>query len=280
MSSSTVNVASIVDGLRERDLYHSFGETIPNLASYDAVSFWGAGIYAAKLQHIKMFTSLSSPGPEWMANIPAELAGRKVISGTVDSLPDEGTYFVKPSEAKILSLPAKEYEVSEVKRILSDNNFDSSIQLQWTADVLKVDREHRFFVADRQIATGSPYNVEGVVGYDKRISREYLTDARSFAQEALQELGSYQPQAFTLDVGMNMMTGSWFIVEANRAWSSGFYHSDPATALEVVEYSCQATKPEWLWVPDKHVIDLVAGMGELIVSDTAESSGYVKYSKN
>lgn len=281
MSETTHNTSPVIAGLNGRELFHSFGRAIPDFQDYDTVTFWGAGLYAAKLQNINFFRNLSSPGPEWLTTISQDLTGRKLYSGTVDDLPDDGAYFIKPAEAKINSLPAQIYELGEVSAVFNRQNFDRSIHLQWTPNLLTIDREHRFFVADGNIVTGSPYNVEGLVGYNPHISFTYMENARKFAEEVLQELKGFHPQAFTLDVGMNMATGSWFVVEANRAWSSGFYHSQPELALDVAEYSCSEKDNEWLWLPDKHITDLLLDHPSLKIEyKNNESLEYVQYIKS
>lgn len=280
MSETTQNTATVIAGLKHRHLFHSFGRVIPDFKEYGSVTFWGAGLYAAKLQKVNLFPRLSSPGPEWLSQIPRDIAGRTVCSGTVDDLPDNGVYFVKPAEAKINSFPAQTYGPGEVSAVFEKGKYDRSINLQWTPDILRVDREHRFFVADGDIITGSPYNVEGIVGYNPSISFDYIMPARKFAEEVLQELQGFYPKAFTLDVGMNMLTGSWFVVEANRAWSSGFYHSDPEAALDVAKYSCNENDDAWLWSPDKHVDDLIKELDSLIIEpENMNSLEYMRYSE-
>lgn len=281
MGKSTQLVAPILNGSKELgiDLFFSFGESIPDLCAYDDVSYWMAGAYALKLQQAGLAKGLSSPGAEWLPQLPIVLLGRSIQSGTLNDLRNvDGKVWVKPSEAKVIDLPAGLYSADEVEAIFAANGFTDGIHLQWTHDVLNLDFEHRFFVADSQVVTGSPYKVAGK-GFGPDIDFSQMEAASEFAQHTLDALRENAPAAFTLDVAWDMDSKEWLVVEGNRAWSSGFYGADAGAALDVVRYSCNNTNPLWAWKPDEHLMQLSREYTPLRITSTQmEDYGWVKSS--
>ena len=278
MGHSTRKVAALLPGLHGRDFFFSYGRSIPDLRNLERLSFWFGGAYAVKLQSVGLAGGLCSPGPEWLADLDPNLLSRAITSGTVSQMEArEQPYWVKPAEAKVTAFPAGVYRHSEIVHIFEENNFMDNIQLQWTDDILAVDFEHRFFVADGSVVTGSVYKAHDVV-WGGEIDSTRLSEAAEYAQAALDALKGNTPPAFTLDVALNMKTNEWFIVEANRAWSSGFYGADPYLALEVVDYSCEYTGDKWKWHPDEHLIKLSEDWEPLTIEPVdSESIEFFKY---
>jgi hypothetical protein len=280
MGNQTKIIQYLIPGLGDRDLFFSFGETVPNLSLHDAVSYWMGGAYALKLQTIGLAQNLCSPGSEWLSSVDTQLLGRTIRTGELKDLEsDMGKLWVKPSESKIPSFPAGAYSAESLTAIYKANNLPENTSIQWTSSILDVDYEHRFFVIEGNIVTGSPYRVDGVL-YGDAINFSYLELARSFAQEALQELGDNVPPAFTLDVGYDKKAQNWLIIEANRAWSSGFYGSKSAAALEAVEYSCQYSGRKWQWIPDAPLLLLNENYTPLRVTANDDDYGFVKYNSD
>jgi hypothetical protein len=262
-----------------RELFFSYGDIIPDLSTYEA-SYWMGGLYAAKLRQIGLAANLCSPGPKWLPSLDRAITGREVTEGKLINLSDTvGEFWVKPSEAKISTIPAGLYSYDKLKGLFEEGSFSSEISLQWTHEVLNINYEHRFFVAEGEILTGSPYLVDGK-GYRTDIDTSHMPEAQAFAEYVLASDPMNMPPAFTLDVGLNAITDKWFVIEANRAWSSGLYGCDPTAASDVIEYACSspAIESKWQWKPDTHLTKLVQGLQALeVVNANEESSGFLKY---
>lgn len=273
IGDSTRLVTPHVGGLNGRELFFSYGKEIPDLSSYD-VSYWMGGLYALQLQNIGLAQSLCSPGADWLPRLDEGLSGRKIYSGVVSDLQEfSGELFVKPSEAKVRALPAGFYTAERVAAIFAENGFTDDISLQWTTHRMQINYEHRFFVANGEIITGSVYLVNGRVGWGDGIDTTRFDDAKAFANFVLTSAAETMPPAFTLDVGLNEETGKWFVIEANRAWSSGLYGSDPALVLDVVEESCSYAEEKWQWIPDAHLVQIAKTVKPIVISsDSIEES--------
>jgi hypothetical protein len=253
MGKSSRLVEPLTKGLIDQKLFFSYGLTIPDLTTYKT-SYWMGGAFALKLQRIGLATKLMSPGVNWLPELPLELTGRKILEGNLDSyLEYNNKAWVKPSEAKILSMPAGIYTPHKIKEIFAKQNFTYNISLQWTETVMRMNYEHRFFVAEKNIITGSPYLINGK-GYNSEISYSRYNEAKNFAEHVLKTVDT--PPAFTLDVAFDENTSKWVVIEANRAWSSGLYGADPVAVLEVIQLSCFGNENKWSWQPDEHILQL------------------------
>jgi hypothetical protein len=238
------------------------------------------GLYAAKLRQIGLAPNLCSPGAKWLPSLDRSITGREVLEGRITGLSDTvGQLWVKPSEAKISTIPAGLYSYDKLKQLFEEGEFSLAISLQWTHDVLDINYEHRFFVAEGQITTGSPYLVDGR-GYSLDIDTSHMQAAQEFAEYVLLSDPTNMPSAFTLDVGLDVATNKWLVIEANRAWSSGLYGCDPTAASDVIEYSCSAAiADKWQWKPDSHLTKLVKELEPLTIADPNEEHfGFLKLS--
>ena len=280
MGASTRLVEALIPGLGSKDLFFSLGEEIPDLKSYDNVSYWMGGAYALQLQKIGLAKTLCSPGANWLPSVPVELLSRKVEVGTINDLANTSkNFWVKPSEAKVQSFPAGLYNFNTLNHIFVSNKIDSSLSIQWTESILDINFEHRFFIAAGKVITGSPYKVNGI-GWHKDIDFSESVNASHFAQHVINELGDNFPNFATLDVGLNTKTSKWLVIEANRAWSSGLYGSNPSAALDVIESSCSYNETLWQWKPDQHLLELSDSWNTLKVVPTEEESlEFFKYSR-
>lgn len=278
IADTTRLVEPLLEGLGDRRLFFSFGEEVPDL-SFMETSIWMGGAYATQLQNIGLAQTLCSPGVQWLPSLDVALTSRTIHSGELTDLSSYGAkqLWVKPSEAKIQSLPAASYSYRELVSIFHENNLPSTVSLQWTEDILDIDFEHRFFVADGKIISGSPYKVEGK-GYSRFINMTEFDNAKLFAQFVLDSDSTNMPPAFVIDVGLNLKTQKWFVIEANRAWSSGLYGTDSAAALDVIDYACQYSEEKWQWKPDSHLVNLNEGWETLLVSPIDSStSGFFEF---
>jgi hypothetical protein len=278
IAKSSRLVAPLTHGLDGRELVFSYGREIPKLDPENC-SYWMGGAFAYQLQFVGHATELCSPGSNWLPSLDENVTGRKVHTGTLKDIAG-GTdrLFVKPAEAKISSLPASAYTGKEVEAVFAAEGFADGIQLQWTEGILKMNFEHRFFVLDGEVLTGSPYLVDGV-GYHPGIDRSRQSDAEVFLREVLDSQPDLMPPAFVVDVAMNESTGNWVVIEANRAWSSGLYGCDPTLALLAVDASSHHESARWQWVPDAHLVENVKTWDPIVVSDDSfeDSSSFFKF---
>ena len=260
-------------GDKDWELWFSYGEEIPSLEPDHL--FFGAGRFALALKRLQPERHFSSPGASWLPNLPAELLGRKVYEETFEDalevMPEK--LWFKFSELKHDLVPAEAYERCELKTILEAQPELKAVSCQWTTDLLTLNFEHRFFVVDGELLTGSPYHVDGKVTFAEGSAWRRFEEAELFAREVARELRTLAPDAYTLDVAFDVLRERWLIVEGNRAWFSGFYGSDPFKALEAVKASL-AGDDQWEWVPDAVVSSYVEAL--TVVSDPATAKGLIR----
>lgn len=254
------------------ELWFSYGEEIPVLDSDHL--FFGAGRFALALKSLQPERRFSSPGASWLPNLPAELLGRSIhqesFEDALEFMPEK--VWFKFSELKHDLVPAKAYERSELKAILQGQPELKTVSCQWTPELLTLNFEHRFFVVDGELLTGSPYHVDGKVTFEEGSAWRRFEEAELFARGVARELREQAPKAYTLDVAFDVLRERWLIVEGNRAWSSGFYGSDPFKALEAVKVSLAGDDP-WEWAPDEVVSSYVETLE--VASDPENASGLI-----
>lgn len=276
MGKKASAVGPLVRGITDQRFFFSYGNQIPDLTDFDT-SYWMAGIFAMRLQAMGLAQSLSSPGEKWLTQIDTAFTQRKIYEGTLEDLGNfdsSSTFWIKPSEAKIHDMPAGRYSYPSVKEIFERNDYTLPISLQWTDSVLPMNYEHRFFILDGEVVTGSTYLVNRKV-WNPLIDTSKYDEAKQFAEHVLKNVPT--PQAFTLDVALNEDTNTWLVIEGNRAWSSGIYGSDPTLALEVIHASGRAT--DWLWTPDEHVLFLNEKISpvEILPLSEIDSADFYEY---
>lgn len=274
VSESTRFIERFISGVGERDFYLSYGRQLPEVEEYDLVSYWLSGGYAARLHRIGLAHTFTAPGQKWLSTIPEELVGRKVITDTIDVMPEGLTLFAKPAEAKIDSIKAGLHTKEEILKIIDEENISSEQLFQWTNSILKFNYEHRFFILNGEVHTGSPYLIDGKV-YNEAMTWSHYNDALHAAVSAVKLLGDNQPSAYTLDLGRDMVTDEWLVVEANPAWSSGPYGADPAKVIEVLEVACNDSTPRWLWSPARNLVEMAEDREPMEVLAYDEASGVV-----
>lgn len=289
VTESYAIISRFTPGVTNYDFLLSYVTEFPELSQYSTSCFWMSGGYAARMKRAGLAPHLVAPGQKWLSTIDQSLLGRKVVTDSTVKfknldLPENSKIFVKPAEAKIDSLKAAIYTFKEVIEILEKESIPQETLLQWTEDIIPLNYEHRFFVANKKVYTGSPYLIDGEVYTSKMISPVY-NEAFEAAESFLQELGDNQPPAFTLDVALRDDTKDWVIVEANPAWSSGPYGADPSKILEVLEVACNAGNLEenkkWLWVPAKYLVERAKESPMMkIVEDIESASAIFKLSEN
>jgi len=267
-----------VPGLGDRDFFLSYTLVAPDLSSYDISSYWMAGGFAARFQRAGLAMDLTAPGQAWLSGVDISLTGREIVTGALSAMPEGLSLWAKPAEAKIDAMMAGLYTKEQVVEIVKEANVPAETQFQWTDSILKINHEHRFYVLEDKIVTGSPYLIDGVV-YHRDIVSPFYDEAEKFAKHALKELGDNRPPAFTLDVGRNETTGNWLVIESNPAWSSGIYGSDPATVIDVLETACNGNDEKWRWVPANYLVQRagLAPLVKIIDPDSSDDPGLFKY---
>lgn len=252
---STTFIQRLLPGIRDERLFFSFGEIIPDLSEFD-VSVWTAGMWAARLQRIGLVQNVCSPGADWMPALDRELTGRKIVNGKLAQLAnDERRLWVKPAEAKVPAFVAGLYTLQEIEQIFEAESLSPDLELQWTESIIPFDWEHRFFVTDGEVTTGSPYRVAGR-SWEPTISWARYDEAEQYAKRVVQLLAQTDmlPPHFTLDVGLDVANDRWLIVEGNRSWSSGVYSCDPRLALDSIYASSHYVGDRWCWKPDAQIV--------------------------
>lgn len=161
---------------------------------------------------------------DWLARLPAAFVRREIRAVPIsEAYGLRRPVFVKSPNDK--SIPALVY--ADGSRLPGPDAVDPETVVL-VSDVVKFDAEYRLYVLDGQIHTGSRYAVSG------RLSPAPLCAAAlAFGSELLAAAGHTLPSAIVVDIGVTDV-GQWAAIEANAAWASGCYTSDPERALDVV----------------------------------------------
>ncbi|MER6229542.1 ATP-grasp domain-containing protein [[Kitasatospora] papulosa] len=161
---------------------------------------------------------------DWLARLPAAFVRREVRAVPIrEAYALRRPVFAKSPNDK--SIPALVY--ADGSRLPGPDAVDPDTVVL-LSDVTVFDTEYRLYLLDGQVRTGSRYAASG------RFDPAPLSaSARAFGSELLTAAGHTLPSAIVVDVGITD-AGQWAVVEANAAWASGCYHSDPECALDVV----------------------------------------------
>ncbi|MFC8596112.1 ATP-grasp domain-containing protein [Streptomyces atroolivaceus] len=161
---------------------------------------------------------------DWLARLPDAFVRREIRAVPIgEAYGLRRPAFVKSPNDK--SIPALIY--ADGSRLPGPDAVDPRTTVL-VSDVLVLEAEYRLYLLDGQVRTGSRYATCG------RLHLAPLSDAaRAFGAELLAACGHTLPSAIVVDVGVTD-AGQWVVVEANAAWASGCYASDPDRALDVV----------------------------------------------
>ncbi|MFD9291806.1 ATP-grasp domain-containing protein [Streptomyces sp. NPDC060030] len=161
---------------------------------------------------------------DWLARLPVTFVRREIRAVPLrEAYALRRPVFAKSPNDK--SIPALVY--ADGSRLPGPDAVDPETVVL-VSDVTVFDAEYRLFLLDGQVHTGSRYAVSG------RLDMTPLTaSACAFGSELLAAAGHTLPSAIVVDVGTTD-AGQWAVVEANAAWASGCYDSDPDRALDVV----------------------------------------------
>lgn len=240
----------------EWNVIKDYGFDMPaGLEKYDDVAWWMNAQHAARVVRAQPAINFIAPGPKWLSGVPKDFTQRDIFTSTVQEFaeaPPAGSFWIKPAEAKIDGFEAAWRDAESTLNIISSLNVPDQSYVQWTPSRLDINWEHRFYVLDGQVLTGSPYLVDDVTYYDGASWDKY-GEAYNYAQHVVTGLGKNQPPAYTLDVGLDAKRG-WLVVEGNPAWSSGIYGSDPQKVVRTLVKSCYTQYiSQYKWVPDYYL---------------------------
>lgn len=213
---------------------------------------------AAQLAADGVDLQLSCVPPGWLADLPADLTGRRIVAGRLAdvaadrALPQAG--FVKPSTAKLDALPARWVDDLPATLRAAAATLPAGTRVEWTDVRLELDVEFRTFVVDGRVCRPSPYRAGGRTWEPHFDGRSDLPhdDAYRFASRVADRLhaAGRVPSGWVLDVGRTV-AGNWLVVEANAAWSSGTYGCDLRHVVDaVVASSVPPQPPTFRWWPD------------------------------
>lgn len=270
-------VSRFLPGLDGRDFILSYAREIPDTSHYEKTCYWMSGGYAARMRRIGLASNLTAPGQSWLSTVDESLTGREIVTDTFSAMPSGIPLWAKPAEAKIDSVVAGKYTKDDIALSIKVDNIPSSTLFQWTESIMSINHEHRFFVADGKVMTGSPYLIDGVV-YHSTMTSPYYDDAYKAAKRVVKALGDNQPPAYTLDMGRNENTKQWIIVEANPAWSSGPYGCDPREILKTLDVACNSTDSRWAWEPADYLVQRALLFPKMEIVDANTASGvFIRY---
>jgi hypothetical protein len=179
---------------------------------------------------------------DWLPNLPQQFRKREIERATLaDALHGSDGRFIKSAITKHLA--GKLWSASDLRQ--AAERFAANLAV-YVAEPVEFIVEYRCFIADREVATISPYRrFDQCFDDATECMNEPMSErieAIQFAQTVLRSRDVATPPAFVLDVGIIKDRG-WAVVEANECWASGIYHCDPFKILEVLLKSCIPNQP-------------------------------------
>ncbi|MFD5875185.1 ATP-grasp domain-containing protein [Streptomyces sp. NPDC060322] len=161
---------------------------------------------------------------DWLARLPVAFLRREIRAVPIrEAYGLRRPVFVKSPNDK--DVPALVY--TDGSRLPGPDAVDPDTVVL-VSEVVVFEAEYRLYVLDGRVHTGSRYAASGQL----RLA-PLSAGARAFGTELLDAVGHTLPSAIVVDVGVTD-AGRWAVVEANAAWASGCYASDPDRALDVV----------------------------------------------
>ncbi|MCW2815909.1 MAG: hypothetical protein JWN84_3364 [Nocardioides sp.] len=161
---------------------------------------------------------------DWLATLPVDLTRRAIRCVPIrEAHALRVPVFVKSPNDK--SIPARVY--ADGTRLPGPDAVDPAT-LVLVSDVVAYVSEVRLHVLDGEVHAASQYAQDG---------RPHLEPATGevlrYARDLLAAVATTIPSAIVVDVGTDP-DGGWSVIEANAAWASGCYASDPQRVLDVV----------------------------------------------
>ncbi|MEV6260986.1 ATP-grasp domain-containing protein [Streptomyces sp. NPDC051784] len=161
---------------------------------------------------------------DWLAGLPDVFVRRDIRAVPIrEAYALRRPAFVKSPNDK--GIPALVY--ADGSRLPGPDAVDPETVVL-VSDVVTLEAEYRLYVLDGRVHTGSRYAASG------RLALAPLSaSAEAFGADLLAAAGHTLPSAIVVDAGLDD-AGRWMVIEANAAWASGCYMSDPERALDVV----------------------------------------------
>ncbi|WP_329210027.1 ATP-grasp domain-containing protein [Streptomyces sp. NBC_00683] len=161
---------------------------------------------------------------DWLARLPVAFTRREIRAVPIrEAYGLRRPAFVKSPNDK--SIPALVY--ADGSRLPGPDAIDPETVVL-VSDVIVFAAEYRLYLLDGHVVCGSRYAEDG------RLRTGPLSaGALAFGADLLAAAGHTLPSAIVIDAGLTD-AGQWAVVEANAAWASGCYASDPDLALDVV----------------------------------------------
>ena len=276
MANKTLVVCSITNWIAQDfleaklsgwDVVADKGFDLPKITPSSDVAWWMPTEHAVKLRYSGLSLPFIAPGSSWLSTIPQSLTGRSIVTETVREVLQRdfgqfhnGKVWIKPAEFKHQEFFAGLYSKDEIQGF----NLPEDAYLQWTDTVLNLGEEHRFYIVDENVQTGSEYLVDGITYYDGATSTR-KQEALEFVAYAVDTLGRNQPPAYTLDIAYDGRTESWLVLEGNPMFSSAIYGSDPGIVADCLLRCVNPldSDSKWLWTPDSFLMQKYARMRPL-----------------
>jgi hypothetical protein len=161
---------------------------------------------------------------DWLARLPRTWTGRDIVTMPIrEAYEIRRPAFIKsPNDKQIRAMV-----YADGSRLPGPDEVDAATTMVLVSDVVEFSAEYRLYLLDGAVHTGSRYAEDG------RLSLGPLSEAAAaFGASLLAECGQTLPTAIVVDVGRT--EGQWAVIEANAAWASGMYTSDPSRALDTL----------------------------------------------
>ncbi|WP_344630132.1 ATP-grasp domain-containing protein [Streptomyces glaucosporus] len=211
-----------------RDAAHRRGLRTVRLPTFEVPAGLRAGhlhagpSFADAVAPVLGIAPLEAPA-DWLARLPREYTRREILVMPIrEAYALRRPVFVKSPNDK--EVPARVY--TDGSRLPGPDAVDPDTPVL-VCDVVGFETEYRLYLLDGTVHTGSRYASRG------RLALGPLSDeAAAFGADLLDGCGHTLPTAIVVDVGT--VDGHWAVIEANAAWASGMYASDPQRALDTV----------------------------------------------
>lgn len=178
--------------------------------------------------------ALLEPPDSWLPGLPAEFTARRITATTLGAARLTGPAFVKPPSAK--HLPPRVYrDQGDLAAAAADLPPETPLLV---SEVIAFAAEYRLYLLDGEVRTGSRYLTWGRLDPAPLAGDPEAPRVLDFARTLLATHAGTLPSAVVLDIGLtgppDQPRRRPAVVEANLAWFTEPYQSDPDRALEVI----------------------------------------------
>lgn len=182
---------------------------------------------------------LIEPAEDFLVHVPPHWCYRRVWLSTLGEARQQlrHPHFVKPAKDK--SFPATVYSSGEA---LAELEEELPVLI---SEPVRWEVEWRFFVQEGLAVTGSRYFHDGRLDFTPTEREE--REANHAIMMLLAEVEELLPPAVVVDIGKIPGKG-WAIVEANPAWASGLYKTDPRRVLSVLQAATVPADTQSPWL--------------------------------